>query len=424
MKNLLPISAFLLLLSLFACKKSENILVQELPNTIDEELAASLYLNTSLQDLQCRLPNYLVSMGLHQPAIDNAKANLGRVVFYDKNLSADGKISCASCHKQAFAFADNLPISHGVGNQLTFRNSLSLTNVANFGVHYSNIEGRQPALLWDGRASDIVEQAPLAFANPHEMGLSMSEVVEKAKNQPYYPYFMKTAFGDREITEARLLEGLQEFVRAMGYATSKLDKALDKVNGDMMATYTDYVPIYELRETIVSYYYGSPIMGLGNVQVGQDTVVRELMNFTQSELRGRNLFAQNCTKCHTPIRTLQEEFMACNGLEMKYKDRGLGKITGRPEDDGVFKSPSLRNIALTAPYMHDGRFKTLYEVMDFYSTGMEASPNLHPLLRDENGQPKRMNFTQQQKLDLVAFLHTMTSHEVQNDKRFSNPFYQ
>ncbi len=113
--------------------------------------------------------------------------------------------------------------------------------------------------------------------------------------------------------------------------------------------------------------------------------------------------------------------MACNGLDLEYGDKGLGSITGNPADNGVFKSPSLRNIALTAPYMHDGRFKTLNDVVEFYSTGVQDHPNLHPAMRAANGSA-RLNLSTQEKADLVAFLHTLTDDFLKTDERFSNPF--
>lgn len=419
MKKLLLL---MLLVSQFACQKNDDFLTKNLPNNGDEEIRAALHLNMKQYDFQAKLPNYLVTMGLENPDIDNQKAHLGRVIFYDKNLSKDGKVSCGSCHKQSLAFADDEAFSSGIEGRKTSRNSMALTNVSNFAAHYTTLNGKKPALLWDGRANDVVNQAPLAFANPHEMGLTMSQVVEKARAMEYYPYFMTQAFGDPNVTEARLLEGLQEFVRALGSANSKLDLALEKVNGDLFGKYNTTVPITVLRDTIIQHYYGTITTTL-TVVVGADTIVNPLLNFSESELRGRTLFAFNCTKCHSPIRSLQEEFMACNGLEMNYSDKGLGDVTGKPADVGIFKSPSLRNIALTAPYMHDGRFNTLGEVIDFYNTGIQPHPNLHPLLRDANGQVLTMNFSVQDKKDLIAFLNTMTSSEVLSDKRFSNPFH-
>ncbi len=419
MKKLLLL---ILLASQFACQKNDEFLTKDLPNPGGDAEKAAFHLELQPFDYQVELPNYLVTMGLENPAIDNQKARLGRVVFYDKNLSKDGKISCASCHKQHLGFADNVAFSDGIDGHKTSRNSMTLTNVSNFAAHYSSLNGKKPALLWDGRATEVVNQAPLAFANPHEMGLTMDKVVEIAKRMEYYPHLMTQAYGDRNVTEARLLEGLQEFVRAMGSANSKLDRALEKVNGDLFGTFNATVPITAQRDTIIKCYYGS-LNTTVTVVVGTDTIVSPLLNFSPSELRGRTLFAENCTNCHSPIRTLQEEFMACNGLEMNYSDQGLGGVTGNPADFGVFKSPSLRNIALTAPYMHDGRFKTLSEVVDFYSTGIQPHPNLHPLLRDANGQALHLDFSAQDKKDLIAFLNTMTSNDVLSDKRFSNPFH-
>ena len=422
MKKSLLGTAVILSLVAISCNKSDSLLVQRQKNLADNDYKFSSMMDTRVQNFQTKLPDYLVTMGLGQSNIDNEKASVGRVIFYDKSLSKDGKISCASCHIQNKAFADGWDFSPGVDGHVTSRNSMALTNVASFASHYTEIEGIAPALLWDGRADDIFGQAPLAFTNPHEMGLTLTELHKKAKIQSYYSYFIERIYGDSDVSQERFLECLQEFVRAMGGASSKLDRALDKVNGDLFGQYAETVPVYALRDSIVDYYYGTITITVKD-SVGIDTLLRPLLNFSESELRGRTLFAQNCTKCHSPIRPLQKEFFACNGLETNYSDPGLGGVTGLQSDMGVFKSPSLRNIAVTAPYMHDGRFRDLGEVLDFYSTGIQAHPNLHPLLLDEEGNPRRMNFSFQDKIDLIAFLRTMTSYDILHDARFSNPFY-
>jgi cytochrome c peroxidase len=144
--------------------------------------------------------------------------------------------------------------------------------------------------------------------------------------------------------------------------------------------------------------------------------------FSSRENNGRDLFVANCSKCHSPIRAFQDVFEACNGLDLEYVDQGRGKLTGNASDNGVFKAPSLRNIAVTAPYMHDGRFKTLEEVIEFYSTGVKNHPNLHPQML-HNGDPN-LHLSTQQKQDLIAFLKTLTDNKLATDYRFSNPFKQ
>jgi cytochrome c peroxidase len=199
-------------------------------------------------------------------------------------------------------------------------------------------------------------------------------------------------------------------VGAISCQNSKLDAALNKVNGDINGTSE------EVRFTTVQHaYYGTLDT------TGSDTVIVPLQNFTIQELRGRDIFAANCTKCHSPVRSFQEVFEACNGLDINYSDNGKGILTSKASDMGVFKSPSLRNITLSAPYMHDGRFATLEDVIDFYSDGIKPHPNLHPLLIQPNGSTK-MDFTAEQKKDLLAFLKTMTASDIAYDIIFTDPF--
>lgn len=430
---LVPLGALVLLCAV-ACQKEEPYEVRELAtDAAFTSTAAGVPISLSVFSYNDPLSPYLTGIGLPSKIVDSRKAALGRVLFYDKTLSKDGSISCGSCHQQAFAFGDNEPFSRGVGGQLGVRNTLALGNVPNFSAQYTPVEGRAQQLLWDGRAGSVVAQAPMAFTNPHEMGMTMAEVTERVRQASYYEYFFQKAYGDLDVTEARVLEALQEFVGAIGSSKSKLDLALEKVNGDFFGTTTQINVVTQthvvdsIRTIVFNYYYGStsttfvtPVFGTDTVRI--DTIVLPLMGFSDTELRGRNLFAAHCTKCHTPLRPAHEVFMACNGLEMNYADPGLGGITGRAEDMGVFKAPSLRNVAFTAPYMHDGRFKTLEEVLDFYSTEVKNHPNLHPLLRQPDGSTQ-INLTAQEKAQIIAFLKTMSADAIRTDQRFANPFY-
>lgn len=402
-----------------ACSKKDDFRVDETPyaNAIMQRELFRAHLNLPENEplsYQRKLPNYLRSLGMEAKPVNNWKATLGRVLFYDKNLSSDRTVSCASCHRQSLAFSDNKEVSRGIGGQLGTRNSQPLANVATFSGHYRPMNGLSaPLLLWDNRALGVEEQAKIAFENPHEMNLTMPQVVERIRERPYYQYIWGTIYGDFEPKEAQVLECLAEFVGAMGSHNSKLDVGLEMAQGQLDAL--DFPDTFD----IVTVYYGDP----SQPPVVIDTVVIPrpgIPNLTPNENEGRKLFVANCTKCHAALRPVQEVFAACNGLETNYKDPGLGGLTGNPADVGVFKSPSLRNIALTAPYMHDGRFKTLEEVVNFYSTGVQDHPNLHPFLRRDGNL--KLNLTPQQKADLVAFLKTMTDPSVAWDTRFSNPF--
>lgn len=391
------LSAFLL-----SCEKNSNLIVREneaekIPLLVMEE-RLDLPPLASIQYLD-RLPNFLKTLGMVPPDISPYKATLGRVLFYDKNLSLDRTVSCASCHKPEKAFSDDVPLSVGIAGRHTLRNSPPLGNVANFAAHYSAIKDKRPMLFWDMRAASVSEQARQTLANELEMGLTMPEVVQRVRDQPYYEYLWEETYGDFDVRENQVLECLQEFVNAIGSGKSKLDKALISSSGNLTGD-----------TTIINLYTGATT-----------TVINSLLNFSESELRGRDIFIENCSKCHSPLRPLQEVFEACNGLDLDYKDQGLGALTGLPSDNGVFKAPSLRNIALTAPYMHDGRFKTLEEVVNFYSDEVKNHPNLHPKMLHANGDPN-LHLTALQKEDLVAFLHTLTNTEDNSTLLFTDPF--
>ncbi len=411
--NTMKKNLYLLLLMLLAvaCQKNENLIVKEESNNIEELLDFEQRLKQpfGVPDFTQVLPGYLQSVGLHVQPVDNRKAALGRVLFYDKNLSRDGSVSCASCHHQDRAFSDGLELSTGIEGKRALRNSMALANVASVSAHYSPINGVTFPFLWDGRAMSIADLSRMAFANEHEMGLTMPQVVEQVKKQLYYAHLWKQLFGHFEVSEPDILSCISEFVGAIGSHDSKLDRALTTAKGDIN------IPIgVDMTVVIRSLYYG-----------GNDTTltvtITGLPGFSLSEHRGRDIFVANCTKCHSPIRPFQEVFAACNGLEMAYKDAGMAATTGRSEDMGVFKSPSLRNITLTAPYMHDGRFKTLEQVVEFYSNGVKPHANLHPLLRRPDGSTS-LHLTVDQKKDLVAFLRTLSDPDIAQDKRFSNPF--
>ena len=404
---------FLALVLLAAsCQKNEWT-VQETQNDFADLIAVEDNLNIptwGFLSYQSKLPEYLRAIGMNTPQISNGKATIGRVLFYDKNLSEDRTTSCASCHQPTRAFSDNVAFSTGVKGQKTHRNSPPLSNVANFAAHYKSATGPRPLLFWDDRASSVGEQSRQTFANPIEMGMEMPQVLERVKEQPYYAWLWKENYGDFNVTEEQVLECVSEFVGAMGSFNSKLDKSLAEAFDLFNETTT-----VSVDTAITQLYYGT-----GGMDTTITTTIIGLPFFSLSENRGRDIFIANCTKCHSPIRPLQEVFAACNGLDMQYEDQGLGALTGNPADNGVFKSPSLRNIALTAPYMHDGRFKTLEEVVNFYSNGVKNHPNLHPQMK-RNGSTQ-LNLTNQQKQDLVAFLRTLTDNSFVESERFSNPF--
>lgn len=331
------------------------------------------------------LPQYMVDVGIHEAELSDNQATLGRVLFYDNSLSRNETISCATCHKQELAFSDNQKLSKGIRGRETQRNSMPLGSTVSMAAYHSYGDRGGRAFLWDFKAINVREVSTMALTNPLEMDMTMKEVLERVKSKSYYPTLFKAAFGDEEITEERMISGFESFVMGMGSYESKFDEAMVAAQGDMEATFS---------------------------------------SFTESENRGKDLYFQDCGICHG-FKLVHPLPYGNNGLELEYKDPGIDNFF-TPDGNWIsgqsFKMPGLRNIALTAPYMHDGRFETLREVVDFYSTHIQDHPDLSEVLRDDNGNPVQFNYTDQEKTDLVAFLETLTDHEFTSYEKYSNPF--
>ncbi|MCS6929587.1 MAG: hypothetical protein NZM43_08840 [Saprospiraceae bacterium] len=402
---------FVVAILAIACKREASIVIQGDPTDLLDKVALERALHSLDYDYTPSFPNYLKSAGLQPVPIDKKKAALGRVLFYDKILSHNQSLSCASCHEQSRAFADAKGFSMGVNGQKLERQSLPLANTANFAAHYRQLNDTGiPPFLWDGRTLSLDEISRMAITSPDEMNMSMEEVLERIRSKDYYQALWRRVFGHSSPKENEMLEALSEFVKAIGSVHASFDASMEMNAGNPNAT-------VKADTSVSAFYHGPP-----NVIIVKDTTPPP--GFTLSQFRGLRLFTRNCSGCHSAIRPFQQVFEACNGLSLIYKDQGKGKITGNPQDYGVFKAISLRNVALTAPYMHDGRFKTLTEVIDFYSTGIQPHPNLHPLLRNPDGSPKRFNFTAKEKQDLLNFLDMLTDKKLVEDVRFSNPFKQ
>ena len=342
-------------------------------------------------------PQHLSSVGLFARPVEPNKATLGRVLFYDKKLSKDGTISCASCHKQNIGFADDVAFSRGVNDRSTARNSFALASVANFSAYYGTDLNGSSAIrfFWDNRAETVAEQSRGSLTNPKEMDMQMHEVADIVAAQPYYTPLFKKAYGSTTITEDLILEAIANFINAMGSYNSKFDKSV----GTAYASYNQGAYVFPQDFTATG--------------------------FTSSENRGKTLYNANCASCHSGNMGRPVLNYANNGLDLNTSsDEGVGGFSGIQDQKGTFKIPTLRNVALTAPYMHDGRFKTLEEVLVHYSTGIQYHPNLNSELKAPNGEPKKMNFTPDQKQDIIAFLNTLTDDRLGEDEQFSNPFKQ
>lgn len=394
MKKLAPVFAlFSVILLVPACKSDFNYYYYNEEQT--RVLAEYLNLPELPDDYTVNLPSHLANAGLFARAVERDKAVLGRVLFYDKKLSKDGTVSCASCHKQDLAFSDDKALSDGVYERSTARNSFALGSVANFSAYYGTDLNGSNALrfFWDNRAETAQDQSRSSMTNPDEMDMSMHDITAMVESQPYYAPLFEKAFGSTEVTEGKVLEAVANFVNAMGSYQSKFDQEASRSNG----TFTG---------------------GFGNV-----IYESQFSGFTAAENRGKALYNANCSSCHSGNMGRPVLQLANNGLDLNPTDLGVGGISGRVTEEGAFKVPTLRNVALTAPYMHDGRFATLEDVVEFYNTGIQNHPNLHPDLK-QAGQAKKMNFSAAQKEDLIAFLHTLTDDRLLEDKKFSNPFKQ
>ncbi len=285
---------------------------------------------------------------------------LGRRLFYDPVLSVDHTISCASCHQPFAAFAQlDHDLSHGVDNCEGTRNTPALFNLV-----------WQKAFMWDGGVNHI-ELSPLnALTNSCEMANNLDTIVNRLNNDAVYRAMFKNAFASRQINSQQLLRALAQFTGMMVSANSRYDKYIRKEAGGVLS---------------------------------------------ETEMKGYALFTQQCASCHTePLFT--DLSYRNNGLDVLSADAGRDTITGLVSDKGKFKVPSLRNVALTAPYMHDGRIGSLAEVLAHYDHGVQPHPNLDAAFRKNERLGITLSKTEQQ--EIIAFLKTLTDTSFINDKRF------
>jgi cytochrome c peroxidase len=312
-------------------------------------------------------------------AITDRIATLGRVLFYDKKLSINDTISCASCHKQASGFDDTVRFSSGfAGGSFTTAHAMRLGNVRYY---------RPGSMFWDKRAASVEAQASQPIQNAIEMGFTsanggIAALVAKLSATAYYPDLFTYAFGDSTISEARIQFALAQFERAMISSASRWDTAYATV-------FSATAPQQNLNVT--------------------------LPGFTAEENRGRQLFmtgpgagGAGCSACHVPPTYALAANSQSNGLD-------AGETI-------LFKSPSLKNVGLSVAFMHDGRFSTLDQVVEHYNSGVQAGPALDNRLRGPGGAPQRLNLSVADKAALVAFMRTLTDTTLTSDARFSNPF--
>lgn len=295
----------------------------------------------------------------------NHRATLGRVLFYDARLSANDQVACADCHHQKHGFADPSPKSEGFEGLETRRNSLMLTG----GIEYYSVS----RFFWDERAATVEEQIEMTLTDHIEMGADLSTLPEEFKHSEVYRILFSKAYGNDETTSTRIISALADFVRTVNSTNSRFEAA------------------YHTLST--------------------------------KEKSGERLYNTHCSGCHGNPQSRPGFNVANNGLDLDYEDKGVAEVTGNYSQEGFFKVPLLKNVALTSPYMHDGRFATLEEVIEHYSSGIKNHPNVSNLLRDPaTGEVQPKNFSEVEKEELLAFLHTLTDEQFAKEPKWSNPF--
>jgi cytochrome c peroxidase len=324
---------------------------------------------------------------------------LGRVLFYDKKMSINNTISCASCHKQERGFSDDVPKSLGFDGAHTFRNSMGFANAGFYAAEN---------FFWDHRASTLEDQVLMPIQDEVEMGMTMENLVEKLKTLDYYQPLFENAFGSTDVSTDLISKALAQFIRSIYSYNTKYDQGIEITND----------------------------------------IFIDFPNFTAEENLGKDIFngkltpdaIGTCITCHMPnnvplhfdqpipenanqvIFSGAEEDNVGLDIDINVEDNGVGVILGIESLYGHFKTPSLRNIELTGPYMHDGRLETLEDVVEHYSTGVLAHPYLSAHMMNGEGEPRHLDLTTEESAALVAFMKTLTDYELISDEKFSDPF--
>jgi cytochrome c peroxidase len=301
----------------------------------------------------------------------DAGAALGRVLFHDRRLSITNTVACANCHQREHGFASPERFSTGIIGTPLARNSMALAN-ARYNIHHSWFS--------DVRVASLQDVARQALTRTDELGNTLPALEIKLQATPFYAPLFAAAFGTPDITADRILRALEQYVQALISYRTQFDAACDGVGGL-----------------------------LKDCDAG----------LTTQEARGREIFTTGgeghvaCVQCHS-LPAGANVWLANNGIDAAVTDPGVG--------NGRFRPASLHNVALTGPYMHDGRFATLREVIEHYDHGIKDSADLDTLLRDASGNVRRMNLTSEDKDALEAFLRTLTDDEMLADPKFADPF--
>lgn len=331
--------------------------------------------NTTPADLE--IPGFIPAMPVPTDnPITEEGVELGRFLFWDKQLSLDGTISCGDCHMPEFGFSDPAQFSSGVNGALGVRQSMSLVNLAWADFYF-----------WDGRAATLEELVFHPIIDPIEMSETVGGVLEKIESDSQYPPMFEQAFGSSCVDSVRIAKAVAQFLRTMVSFNSDLDNVLYGP-GNWTAEQFNGFELFQLEG-------GDPADGQGG-QWGAD-----------------------CFHCHGgSFNFFTDHQLHNNGLDSVFTDQGAYAVTGNMLDMGRFKTPSLRNIEVTAPYMHDGRFSTLEEVIGHYNTGGVPSATIDPFMKYTQGG---LQLSPQDQSDIIEFLKMLTDEEFLNNPAFTNP---
>ncbi len=335
--------------------------------------ACSEYNVTQGEVVEFKNLDFDYSDNMMEQQFDEEAVQLGRVLFYDNILSKNGNVSCASCHKQEFAFSDDVAFSIGFLDGETFRNTPTLIN-----------NQFNTTFFWDGRASRLEQAVALPIFDHNEMGMSESDLIQRINNAEYYDDLIMDAFGRPDISRHDISFALAQFVGSIISIDSRLDKFMKDRSDDIL---------------------------------------------DKDEHAGLELFETHCNTCHSALGERVDNGQTQVVSDDPYMGTGSRSLVdiGLPVDftgtrDTRVRIPSLRNLSKTAPYMHDGRFETIREVIDHYNDDIEDRPTLDSRLKDQFGQVVDMNMTEKEKDQLEKFLLTLRDTRVETDERWSDPF--
>lgn len=352
-------------------------------------VAISLLASCRKDKLVYQVTPYNLNIPSHFPQMQIPEDNpmtvegveLGRHLFYEKQLSRDNSISCASCHIQAHGFADPSKFSVGVDGVVGRRQSMAIVNL-----------GWQTSFFWDGRSGSLEDQVFHPIPDPTEMDLPWDAAVNRLKAIEKYNNMFLKAFGTQDYDSTHVSKAIAQFMRTMISGKSKYD---------VMFKFRNNLPLTAEEEAIRQ---SIPTSEWAAIDAGFDIFF--------------SLTSGDCLHCHDGA-LMHVNMFSNNGLDMTFEDEGRYEVTGNPNHKGHFKVPTLRNIAQTAPYMHNGRFQTLDEVINHYAFGVVVSPTIDPMM--EFAHQGGNNLDAQERSLLKIFLESLTDESFLKNPAFSDP---